>query len=136
MRLPAILLHAAVLAILNLTGAVLGFWLSRYIPGQSQAVLQGFLGLLLTTSGYLFWLSRIGRLPRRLVNPGPLAIRRPRDLLWVWLLAWPCGCLIFYPLHRVTQGYPSSTGNLLALLGYQYGINAVVLLLAPRGCRK
>ena len=65
-----------------------------------------------------------------------MRLRGPRaSLAAIYLLALLWGSMLFYPLHYATQGYISSTGNLLALAGFQGLTNLAAVAFASTALR-
>jgi hypothetical protein len=115
-------LHAAVLALVNLAGLLLGF-LAFGATGQgNQAAVQILIGITASPIGFGLWVWAINKgAPRR------FRYRSREDGGWTYLLALPWAAVIFVPLHYLTQGYLTSVSNILALWMFQLVTNAVVI---------
>ena len=122
MRAKLVLLHAAVLAAVNLGSIIGGFMVYYLAPWDQQLAIQIPVALLLNTAAFVAWfaLTHRGRWRR-------LALREPVDLLSVFAVALLWTPLIFVPLHLVMSGYLTSVGNLLAGAFYQVAANLLVL---------
>ena len=122
MRAKLVVLHAAVLAAVNLGSIIGGFLVYYYAPWDQQLAIQIPVALLLNTAAFVAWfaLTHRGRWRR-------LALREPVDLLGVFAVALLWAPLVFVPLHLVMSGYLTSVGNLLAGVIYQFAANLLVL---------
>jgi len=108
-RTRFLFLHSLLLALLNIVGLTLGFFIWRLAGGGNQAFTQGIIAATFTFFGY--WLLLKLRESRGL-EPA----RNKVQALGVWLLSACFLVAVFLPLHYFAQGYGSSWGNVAALL--------------------
>lgn len=122
--------HAAVLAGINLFSILLGFALFQLLPGSNQIAVQVPIAIAASAGFFVLWnlLLRL-RCPERLQMHGWSDGRRILAFSLIW------AALLFVPLHHLTRGYLTSSGNLIALWGFQLVANpaAIGVSLVVRG---
>ncbi len=117
-----ILVHAAILALVNLGAIVAGFALYVVLGRRDQIAVQVPAAVLLSIGLFTAWLA----LARRFA-PRALGIAGARDGWRVYLLAPAVAVAAFVPLHYLTQGYVTSAGNVVALCGFMLIVNGVAV---------
>ncbi|MDP6419640.1 MAG: hypothetical protein QGG80_09350 [Candidatus Krumholzibacteria bacterium] len=117
-----ILIHGLAILFSNFAAIYLGF-LAWYLlrPGGQLAV-QVPLAALLSILGILLWFA-IARRCRWM--PG-----QQKEWIWIYLASLIWNPLVFVPLHYISQGYLTGTGNILALWTFQIPVNLLALFLA------
>jgi hypothetical protein len=116
-------LHSLVLVIADIVGIAVGALVAFRIFGvANQIVLQLPIAVLLSVGGFWVWLFSL-----RVLRLRKLQLARSKELGMCLLFSVLWTPLVFVPLHYFTQGYLTSTGNLVALALYQLPVNALAL---------
>lgn len=117
--------HAAVLALVNLVSIVIGFLVFALVRGGGQLAVQVPVAIVLTVVLFAGW-TRYSSMhgPRR------IRFRGPRDGYWIFGLAPIWAAVVFVPLHFVTQGYPTAFSNLTALWSFQVFANLIAVTIS------
>ena len=117
-----ICLHGLLLYLANLVGVIAGFVIFHLTAGNQLAIqipIAAVVSILLFT----FWCYLLRKIAAKKLFHAPL------DLIWIFVVALVWNPAIFFSLHYFTQGYPSSWGNILAVMLFQIPINAIALCL-------
>ena len=117
---PLLILHGLVLALCNLAMLNAAFLLWSLMPEAPQRVFQGGLALVLSTLCFLAW----GWISRQLGLASP---RGWRQLVMVWIAAAILAAIVFTLMHRLSEGYWTTFGNLLAIWAFQVPANGLAL---------
>lgn len=128
LRILRVSLHSAVLAVGCLASILVGFGfyhLLRTTWSVNQLLIQVPLAVSTLILGFTTWYLVISR----------TSLRRYRLAGWgefiaVYMISLAFTPLIFVPLHYLTQGYISSSDNLLSILYFQIPTNFIALLTA------
>jgi hypothetical protein len=126
-----VLLHALVLAGMNITAIIAGFVVYSIARAPNQLGVQVPVAVGLSVLGFAAWNALIDRR-----GWADLHLRRPLDCVWIYLAVIPCAWLIFIPLHYLTRGYLSSGSNLIALTWFQLAANPLVLAIGLSVARR
>ena len=130
MKTIRITIHGLVLLLANLVGIFVGFLIYRALGTSDQLATQLPIAALLSIMLYLAWVLLLRALPRKNLGlQGTLehVLAGACSLLW--------NPIVFTSLHFVTQGYLTSTGNIVTLAMFQIPVNAAALLVAWRVTR-
>ena len=122
-------LHGVVLAVGCLASILVGFGsyhLLRTTWPVDQLLVQVPVAVLTLILGFTAWYLVISRTP---------LLKRFRLIGWgefvaVYVISLVFTPLIFLPLHYLTQGYISSSDNILSILYFQIPTNFITLLAA------
>jgi len=122
-RLAQVALHSLALTVMNIASIATGFIAYHAVGAHNQIATQVPIAVVLSISLFILWAFCVGRLSRgRLVPHGGM------EFAGVFIASLLWNPVVWVPLHYVTQGYLTSTGNILALLCFQAPVNAIALL--------
>lgn len=127
MKKIGILLHGAVLSLINLVSILTAYALYKMIQPPNQIIFQVPVAMALTLVGYMLWYLMI-----RNRYPQLMYLCRSWELALVYGGSLVIGALLFIPLHYLTQGYLTAFTNILALWAFQAPVNLLTLRFA--GC--
>ena len=125
MKTVRILLHGFVLLAANLIGIMVGFVTYYALGARDQLGTQLPIGVLFSVLLYLVWALLLRKLPFTKLR---LYSTREQVLAGLCSLFW--NPVIFIPLHYFTQGYLTSSGNIVALAAFQIPANIIAILVA------
>ncbi len=115
-----IMIHGLLLYVANMVGIGGGFFVYK-LAAQDQRTLQMPIAAVLSIVLFLLWCYFVRKILSQKIVDAPL------DLIWIFAAAMAWGPLSFYPLHFFTQGYMSDSGNIIAMMLFQFPTNAVAL---------
>jgi len=126
-----VILHGAILAIVNLFSIWLGFIAHALIAEANQLIVQVPVAIVVSVVVFVLW----GKL---VDNRGPkrISVRGFRDGVWIYCLALVWAPLIFVPLHFVTAGYLTAFSNILAMWVFQLITNLVAIDIVAGAARE
>jgi hypothetical protein len=123
MKAVRIILHGFVLFAANLIGIIAGFAAYSALGARDQLGTQLPIGALLSVLLYLACVLFLRILSTARLNPQD---GREYVLAGVCSLLW--NPILIVPLHYFTQGYLTSSGNIVALAAFQFPVNAIAIL--------
>ena len=127
MKALRILLHGSVLLASNMAGIVIGFFGYALMGSKNQVTTQLPIAVLVSIGLYLSWLFVL-----RLSPVQSIQLKGYREYLVSGVASLFVGPILFIPVHFLTQGYLTATGNLLALAAFQIPVNGIGIFV---GCK-
>ncbi len=125
MRIAQVALHSFVLTNTTIASIVIGFIAYHVVGAHNQIATQVPVAVVLSIGLFVAWILCVGRLSHgRFVPHGSM------EFAGVFIASLLWNPVVWVPLHYITQGYVTSTGNILVLLCFQAPVNAIALLAA------
>ena len=126
-RVLRLLLSAAVITFGNKAGIAAGFITWHYIGTANQLMIQVPLALAISVGVTMVWLLRFGRWH---------GLELERDAIYVFLLVFPVGAVLFVPIHYLFTGYLTSMSNVIASWIFAFMSNMPAFALAAQLWRR
>ena len=111
--------HGAVLAMVNAGSILAGFMAYNLMRPANQIAVQLPVAVIVTVVTFAAWCAIVFRW----VTP-----LKSWEWLWTYFVALPWSVFAFVLVHRATQGYLTSFGNIVALWLFQLAVNPLALL--------
>jgi hypothetical protein len=128
-KITRIGVNSFTLVIINIASVIVAFGLYKIIHQNfplNQITTQAPIAALLSISGYLVWSLIVHKL-KPSIN---LQLQKLNEYVWVFLASLLWNPIIFIPLHYFTQGYLTSSGNIINFWLFQIPVNLLSLLTA------
>jgi hypothetical protein len=127
MKALRILLHGSALLASNMAGIVIGFFGYALMGAKNQVATQLPIAVLVSIGLYLSWLFVLRLRPFQSIR-----LNGYREYIYSGVASLLVGPIVFVPVHFLTQGYLTATGNLLALAAFQIPVNTIGIFV---GCK-
>ena len=122
MRTLQIAIYSGFLAVVNLVFIFLGFAVARETAIRDTVAVQVSIAAVACIVAFVLFVYVVGR-----VGPRRLALARRSDLLLIGSLSLVWAPTIFVTLHYATQGYLTSSENIVGLWVFQVPTNALAV---------
>jgi len=130
MSLLRVCLHSVVLILTDLGSIIIAFGfysILSFIVAVNQRVVQGSIAAIFCIIIFALGSLAVSRLPKI-----ELTLQGSREMIWTYFAAFLWVSLIFIPLHYITQGYITSSGNIIAIWLFQIPVNLLALLISRK----
>ena len=127
MALFRIIIHGFALSASNIISIIVAFGVYKILKTPHQLLIQVPVAVILSIGIFLLWLV-VARLPFFKF----ISIKSLRELSWIFLASLAWSPIILIPLHHISQGYLTGSGNTIALFQFQLPVIVLVILVAKR----
>ena len=125
MKYLKILINSFLLLVVNMIGIIVGFMIYKLFRTSDQISIQLPVAIVISILLFLFWnflLHYINTLQK-------ISLCKISDFVWTVIISLLFGPLIFIPIHYLTQGYLTSSGNIIALILFQIPVNTITVII-------